>query len=270
MSGRETESFIRYKEEAKPLILALIEEHSFLSLRSLQILLEQQNYWHTVTWNAIRDLKRDNLLRTAKYPPRGNFPQWIYKFNLRINDIKQQIDAEYKPLYQEFIEKSSSMGRYCEKIIESAFTEVGFINLSKNENTKYFRGRTYHGRKDIDIVAYREGVFYGIEIKNRISYPNWDDDIINKKLVADYHGIQFVLLSRELGPYGYRLFRCGGLHIEFQKLIWSPNFSSLAERIEEKLFFPIICVDEPTEEIISKIKQIPLYHDRHFYGKRRI
>jgi len=69
----ESGAFKKYKEEAKPLIMDLLREHHFLSQRSIQILLESRKLWHTVTWNAIRELKKEMKLRTAKYPPRGNF-----------------------------------------------------------------------------------------------------------------------------------------------------------------------------------------------------
>lgn len=270
MRRADTESFRRRKEQAKPLILELIGEHSFLALKSVQISLERRNYWHTVTWNAIQDLRREGLIRTAKYPPRGAFPTWVYRSDLRINDIRETIDNELKPIYNDFIRRSSNMGLYCETIIEKALTDTGFITLSKRANTRYFRGRIYPRRKDLDIIAYKEGVFYGIEVKNNLAYPNWNIDIIQKKQVADYHGIQFVLFSRTLGPYGYDLFQCGGLHLEFDYIFWSPNFSSLAERIEESLYFPIICADKPTEELISKTKELQNLHDRHFYGIGRI
>ena len=269
MSRIESESFKKYKEEAKPKIIKIVEKESFLSLRSLQILLEKEDFWHTVTRNAVEDLRKEKIIRTAKYPTRGSYPKWVYKYDLRITDIKGQIDKDYKPLYEDFIKASSSMGKHCENIIEKAFTKLGYINLSRNEDTKYFRGRIYPKNKDIDIISYKNGVFYGIEVKNLISYPNWNEDIIKKKDVAEYHGIQFVLLNRELGSYGYDLFRCGGLHIEFNEIIWSSKFSSLAKRINKMLYFPIICMDEPSNELISKIRNVEIYHDRHFYGKGR-
>ena len=266
-----TEQFRRYKEEAKPIIMELLQDHSFLSHRSIQIILEQKKYWHTVTWNAIKDLKKEGKLRTAKYPPRGkHFPMWVYRYNLRLNDIKGQIDKEFKPLYKEFIEVSSGMGSHCEEIIEKALTRVGFITLSRNQNTKYFRGKTYPDGKDLDIIAYKEGVFYGFEVKNLLAYPNWNEDIVKKKAVAEYHGIQFVMVNRTLGSYKWNLFRCGGLYIEFNRLIWAPKFSPLAKRLEEKLYFPIDCMDEPSEALIREIKGIIFNHDKHFYGKGRI
>jgi hypothetical protein len=269
--SRTTEKFRRYKEEVKPIILELLEDHSFLSHRSVQLMLEQKNYWHTVTWNAIRDLKKDGKLRTAKYPTRGkHFPTWVYRSNLRISDIRAQIDMEFKPLYKDFIEASSAMGSHCEGIIEKAIGKAGFVALSRNQNTKYFRGKTCPDGKDLDVIAYEDGVFYGFEVKNLLAYPNWNEDIVKKKAVAEYHGIQFVMVSRTMGPYNWELFKCGGLYLEFNRLIWATNFSSLAKRLEEKLYFPIDCVDEPTEELIRKVKGVQHSHDIHFYGKGRI
>ncbi len=248
----------------------MLDEHRFLSQRSIQIILEQKNYWHTVTWNAIKDLEKEMKLRRAKYPPRGDFPVWVYHPDLRINDIKGQIDSTFKPIYKEFIDASSGMGHYCEDIIEKALTEAGFVTLSRNQNTRYFRGRKSPQKTDLDFIVYKEGVFYGVEVKNLIAYPNWGEDIVDKKSVAEFHGIQFMMFGRSFGPYGYRLFRCGGLYGEFNKLIWASNLSSLAERVEEKLYFPIICVSEPQEDLIAKAKELHLLHEKHFYGKGRI
>jgi len=270
MSRAESKAFTKYKEEAKPFIMNLLDKHDFLSQRTIQILLEKEKYWHTVTWNAIKDIRKENKLRTAKYPPRGSFPVWVYRYDLRINDLKKKIDAEYKPVYKEFIDASSEMGFYCEDIIEMALAKAGFVTLSRNQNTKYFRGRTSSARTDLDFIAYKEGVFYGIEVKNLIGYPDWNEEIIGKKSIAEFHGIQFVMMSRALGSYGYDLFQCGGLYMEFQELIWAPKFSSLAERVKEKLYFPIICVDKPPDELLVKVKQIPFLHEKHFYGKGRI
>jgi hypothetical protein len=144
------------------------------------MILEARKYWHTVTWNAIRELAKEGKLRTAKYPPRGIFPVWVYEHNLRLYDIREEIDKRYRPLYSKFIDTSSSMGRFYEGIIEKALTDAGFITLSRNEDTKYFRGREYEGRRDLDLIAYKEGVFYGVEVKNLIAYPNWNDDIVEK------------------------------------------------------------------------------------------
>lgn len=271
LSKTESESFRRYIEEAKPIIHELLEEHDFLPLRSIQLLLEQKGYWHTVTANAITELRKGEKLRTAKYPPRSiNLPAWVYRYKLRLKDIKGKIDSEYKPLYQKFIDASLHMAKHCEDVIEKALSKAGFITVSRGSNTRYFRGRLFPRRKDIDFVAYKDQVFYGFEVKNQISYSNWNADIVDKKMVADFHGLQFVMVARRLGPYGYRLFRCGGLYNEFKKLIWSLNFSPLAERVKEKLYFPIICVDTPTNELVESLKELDKLHDMNFYGKGRM
>jgi hypothetical protein len=100
--------------------------------------------------------------------------------------------------------------------------------------------------------------------------PNWNEDIVKKKAVAEYHGIQFVMVRRTLGPYNWQLFNCGGMYLEFCKLIWASKYSSLAKRLEEKLYFPVECVEEPTEELVQKLKEVHIKHDVYFYGKGKI
>ncbi|RLI79778.1 hypothetical protein DRP05_02775 [Archaeoglobales archaeon] len=269
--NKDTEKFRKHIDRAKPLVLDLVNEKRFLMRRAIQVLLEEKHsIWQNVSWNAIEELKKEGKLRVAKYPPRGNYPVWVFGEDLRINKIKDEIKNKYIPVYREFESKSEEMGAYAEKIIEAALTKARFITLSKEPNTKYFRGREYPGRSTLDFIAYKEGVFYGIEVKNRVSYPNFEKILTDKKKVADYHGIQFLLISRRLGPYGYELFKCGGMHLEFEILIWNPKYSSIAEKAKKMLGYPIECINEPPKELIEKLKEIPKLHDKHFYGIGKI
>lgn len=161
------------------------------------------------------------------------------------------------------------MGFFCESIVEEALTKAGFVTVSRNAKTRYFRGRTYPRKNDLDFIAYSGGVFYGIEVKNTISVPD-SSDIGRKKDVAEFHDIQFLLIARSLGHLSYEIFQDGGMYIEFGKLIWSPKFSSFAERVEEKLLYPVICTNESPDLLISKSKKIPKLHDKHFKEKGRI
>ena len=158
---------------------------------------------------------------------------------------------------------SKKMGEHCETIIEKSLNEAGFITVSRFNETKYFRGRTYSKRGSLDFIAVNDGVFYGIEVKNYLAYPRMEK-IIEKKKIADYHGIQFMIISRGLGPYSYECFRRRILYMEFDKLIWSPNYSSFAKIIAQKFLFPILCIDEAADDIITKLKEIPKLRKKHF------
>jgi len=263
LNNRDTLTFTRYQNEVKPLILDLIEEHSLLSQRTIQVALESKGYWQTVVWNAIMSLRKEGEIRTAKYPPRGMYPIWVYDKTLRIDDVRETIIKEYIPLYRKYAKVSKEMGFHCENIIEMALNEGGFVSVSRSNDTKYFRGKKYPNRDNLDFIASNKGVFYGIEVKNKISYPRIEK-IMKKKKVADFHGIQMIMVSRTLGPYSFECFKNEIMYMEFGKLIWNRKYSSFAKRITDKFFYPIICIEKPTSELIYQIKELPNIRKTHF------
>ena len=263
MNSRDTPTFKKYQKKVKPLILDLIEEHSFLSQRSIQVALESKGYWQTVVWNGIKSLRKDGEIRTAKYPPHGMYPLWVYDKNLRIDDLRKKLSREYIPLYRRYVKISKEMGFHCEDIIEMALSDAGFVTVSRSNDTKYFGGRKYPRRDNLDFIASNDGVFYGIEVKNNVSYPRFEK-IMMKKKVADYHGIQLVMVSRSLGPYSFECFSNEIMYMEFDKLIWSPKYSSIAEKMIDKFLYPIICVKKPTSEMISQLKELPKLRKNHY------
>jgi len=263
LKNRDTAAFKKYQKEVKPLILDLIKEHSFLSQRSIQVALESAGFWHTVVWNGITSLRKHGEIRTAKYPPHGMYPIWVYDKKLRINDLREALNKEYIPLYRKYVRISKEMGHHCENIIEKALNEAGFVTVSYSNDTKYFGGQMYPKRGSLDFIAFNEGVFYGIEVKNYISYPRLEK-IMMKKKIADYHEIQFVMISRGLGPYSYECFKRRIMYMEFGKLIWSPKYSSFAEKMIDKFLYPIICIRKPTSEMISRLKKLPKLRKLHF------
>lgn len=271
VNNYETESFRKSKEKAKPLILELIKEERYLLRRSIQVLLEEEHsIWQTVTWNALGELKANNKIRMSKYPPAGDFPVWVYQERLRIYDIKEDIMKRSLPVWRDFRKVNSKMSSHSEDIIEKALGEAGFILVSRRENTRYFNQRLSPGGKNLDYIALKDGVFYGIEVKQRIPYPDFQGILNDKKFVADFHGIQFLLISRRLGPFSYELFKEKGLYLEFGNLFWSSENSSFAKKCEDILYYPIKCIDDPPSYLIDGLKEIPKFHDKYFYQIGRI
>lgn len=162
-----------YKEKAMNIIIDLLEEEPFMMRRSVQVLLEDYNIYHTITAHAIEELESIGRIRTAKYPKRGAYPLWIYREELRLNDIRGKISNEYLPLHKKFSDKSDKMGRYAEKIVEKALKEAGFIIVSREGSTQYFDGEEYPEKNDLDFIALKDMILlkFGCEILFLTSIP---------------------------------------------------------------------------------------------------
>ncbi len=263
---RSKEKKKEYKEKAVSKIHELLQEKDFYLRRSIQLLLEEHDIYHTITVHAINELQEKDELRTAKYPKRGNHPQWIYREDLRLKDIKDQIENDYIPIHDKFSEASSKVGEYAQNIIEESLTKAGFTIVSKEGSTQYFNGKEFPKNNDIDFIALKDDVFYGIEVRNKLPHANFKK-IMDKKELADFHDIQFVLISRNPGRTGYKLFQEGGLHLDYGYYIWDPEFSRIAEKVKEKLHYPLKCLSSPPEDLIEDLKEIPRWHEKHFPEK---
>lgn len=204
----------KYKEKAMKKIYDLLQEEDFYLRRSIQLLLEEYDIYHTITVHAINELQERNELRTAKYPKRGNHPQWVYREDLRLKDIKDQIKNDYIPIHKKFSEASSKVGKYAQDIIEQGLTKADYTIVSKEGATQYFNEKEFPKNNDVDFIALKDDVFYGIEVRNKLPHSNFNK-IMDKKDLADFHDIQFVLISRNPGRTGYKLFQEGGLHLDF-------------------------------------------------------
>lgn len=267
----ETESFRRSIERAKKLILDLLGEKRYLLRRSIQVILEENHsLWQTVTWNALGELKDSGKIRLAKFPKRGSYPVWVYQESLRLDDIKDEISNESLPIWSEFMNINSEMSSHSENIFEMALGEAGFVIVSRRDGTRYFNQKLSPGGTNLEYIALQDGVFYGIEVKQKIPYPDFERILSDKKFVADFHGIQFLLISRRLGPYSYRLFQKKGLYFEFGKLFWTAENSSFAQRCKETLYYPIECIDHPPSYLTDGLKAIPKIHDKYFHEIGRI
>lgn len=254
------------KKKAKAMIPKMLEEKGFMMRKSVQVALEKHDIYHTITRHAIEDLEGDQL-RTAKYPKRGNYPIWVYRENLRLNDIKDKINDEYLPVLHNFSQASSQIGKeHAEAIVEDALIKAGFTLVSRRDETKYFNGKEYDGNNNLDFIALNNSAFYGLEVKNKIP-PLGFEKILDKKAVADFHDIQFVLVSRNSERNGFRLFNKGGLHVDYRFYIWSSKFSQIAKRAKEKLRYPLKCVSSAPRSLVEEIQKVPKWHEKHFPEK---
>lgn len=139
------------------------------------------------------------------------------------------------------------MGRHAESAWWRAFKrnrwEVYPTTEEQPLGIKEYQGRRASTDHDIDFIAVREGITYGVEVKNGLNYP---DDLFWKFTVAVELGTIPLIIARWLNPGQVPLIRnLGGAGpILFKDAIYSTTYSPLIDEIKQILGTPVAARDE--------------------------
>lgn len=147
---------------------------------------------------------------------------------------------------------SSYAGFYAQKLWVKAFRELDFNILGEDmyefdENTSSVKG-------DIDIIVERDGVVFGVEVKNGLSYPT---DIRRKfRIAAELKTIPF-FVARTLS-WGDRkwLPANGGLMKLYDVSIFSPDCPKKVQQCIKMLGVPIFVTDRIDKHVVEHLNKV--------------
>jgi hypothetical protein len=178
-----------------------------------------------------------------------------------------------KLIYDDWNEKSQSLGLYAEELVRTAFREAGYA-VGK-EVFQVFRGFDNFGVGQVEIDAYcvKDDLRLGVQVKNVTSEVFIDPNKIGRPTEIyselmrqfDYcsrNGIVPILIS----PFIEGSFYCfddqhGGLHCQTYLQLFNPEDETLCTEIKEILRFGNVrVVNELPPNVTRWIANIPQMH----------
>lgn len=144
---------------------------------------------------------------------------------------------------------SSYAGFYAQRLWVKAFRELDFNIL--DEDVYEFDGKTSSVEGDIDMVVEKDGIVFGVEVKNGLSYPT---DIQRKfRIAAELDTIPF-FVARTLS-WGYRkwLPHNGGLMKIYEVSIFSRDCPKKLVECIKVLGYPIIVREKVDEHVVKHL-----------------
>jgi hypothetical protein len=136
--------------------------------RQLEVIFEKK-YFHWITNRVLRQLVSEKFIlmesRNLKWGGSANL--YWYKSN---RYFKREANRVINLIERYSVDKiGSSIGRHGEFLVLEGFAMLGFRLLGKNVNE--FNGKKWEGSgHNLDLVVERDGIVYGIEVKNTLSY----------------------------------------------------------------------------------------------------
>lgn len=200
-----------------------------------------------------REIVETDLRGRKRKATTGRKPLLFYRlismpYNKRIQDvIKEKRDCSTF-----LFGLSSYAGFYAQNLWVDVFRELDFNILG--EDMDEFDGNTSSVEGNIDIIVERDGVVFGVEVKNGLSYPT---DIRRKfRIAAELQTMPF-FVARALS-YGDRkwLPANGGLMKLYNVSIFSPDCPEKLQECMKVLGYPIFVTKKIDDHVVKHLESV--------------
>jgi len=230
-----------WREKAEGLVVDFLKENVAAHAREIKIALEYGPF-HWVTQNAITKLYNEGKLRRRKrsYEEKsGRTATFYYLKELRYSDVAEVIERKLPVIkayteLNENPEKRKKMGHLAEDFLIPLFEKAGYVVVARD--ARFFRGKEWPRLTDLDLIVYGqdENRWYGVQIKNALDYPEWDD-IAELLDICRFLGLVPWLVCRNCPKdYIWEIIQCGGFVTLFWERRWllTQEYKDVAELIE--------------------------------------
>jgi len=233
------------------------KERVFFS-RQLEIHSEG-TYFHWITNRAVRDLEGEGIINSEWRKLDIGTPIkliWHKSYRFYRRSAKQIID-----LVNEYSNPtiSASLGLHGEMMVLEGFARSHF--LMRGRNIKEFAGTIWNeSEHNLDFIFERDGIAYGIEVKNTLGYMPYEEFKIKIRLCKKL-GIRPVFVVRMIPKTWISdLNKAGGfaLIIKYQLYPWTHQ--QLAKKVAKELGLP---VDSPRAIQEGTMQRFLRWHKKH-------
>jgi len=224
--------------------------------------IEVQNegdYFHWITNRAIHDLEGEGSIRSEWRPLRtGTSLKLIwhkaYRFYKRsANQLVSLVEEYSDPNI------GGSLGLHGETMVLEGFARTRFRMMGRDANE-------YEGKKwretnhNLDFLFERDGVTYGIEVKNTLGYMEREEFLIKTRLSLSL-GVYPVFVCRMLPKsWIFELMQAGGFALILKYQLYPWTHRDLARRVREELNLP---VDAPRFLADGTMNRFLKWHEKH-------
>lgn len=248
-SLREIIAF-RYDDPCEMAVKALLKDIGVGFDREIRYRLER-DFFHDVTGYMVRRLDENGQIRRTGL--RGRRVPVVF-YRLPETDYSDIIGLMSKKVrLSNFLSNNSSQaGYFAQSLWELAFQDLGFEILGREVHR--FRGKRTRVGGDIDFIAQKDGLTYGVEVKNSLSYP---DDLSRKlRIAVELDVIPFFVARWVSKSQFYMVRKYGGLVKLYETSIYPGEYAKIIEGCRHVLGFPLIALDRITERPKRHLRKI--------------
>lgn len=250
-------------DEALPHVLQIFQNAPAQVFYSTQIetRLERQ-FFHWITNKALRELGNGLKLQRISAEVQGRQVNFYAHPKLRYWRREQKkLHALLQRMFNP--DFTHAIGRHGEMMFDSALARHGFM-LQQSRDVKTWSGRTWtETNHNLDRIAVRDGIAYGIEIKNMQNYIQ-RDELYAKLRMCEYLGLVPLFIMR-FAPknYMHAIWKSKGFGLLFEEQIYPWGFAELLSEVKEVLGLKVQC---PRDIPDGHMQRLVKWHEGRLRG----
>jgi hypothetical protein len=231
------------------------EPESVFYQRQLQVMFEK-DYFHWVIVRALVELVEEGVIASETLPLPGTGAITFYR-STGHRYWKRDADEIVK-LVSRFSESSFTyaLGAQGEALFDAALPTVGF--MPKGMKVRSYGAAEWTASKhDLDRVFERDGIAYGTEIKNTLSYIE-KDELEIKVAMCKHLGLRPLFIVR-MAPKSYVKYVAdeGGFTLIFKHQLYPFGQKGFADEVHSRLRLP---TDSPARIEHGTVKRLLDWH----------
>ncbi len=252
-------------DEAKITLRQFFNERptSVFYQRQLQVMFESrseyhpQGFFHWITAYALSELASEGYIASQplELPSTGSIiiyratthRYWKRQAEDLVRIVSQFSDASF----------TSALGRHGESMFDAALPTVGFMPTAR-ETRSYKSQEWTESEHDLDRVFERDGIAYGAEVKNTLSYIDREELDIKVRM-CKHLGLRPLFIVR-MAPKNYvnEVWEQGGYTLIFKYQLYPHGQKAFADKVKGALELP---VDSPARIADGTIQRFLNWHE---------
>lgn len=246
--------------EATEQLKVFFDEHRKRVFFSRQVeVLHEEKYFHWITNRALRNLIAMRSLQTEQRRlASGGTIKLLWHRSYRYYrrsaaDVVKLVEAYADP------DIGAELGLHGERMVLEGFAEAQFIMRGRNTNT--FQDKTWiESQHDLDFIFEKDGLAYGVEVKNTLRYMDYEEFQIKIRLCQQL-GIRPLFVVRMIPRTWVReLVQAGGFALILKYQLYPSAHKPLAKQIARELQLP---VDAPRRLAEGTMQRFLQWHVRN-------
>ena len=244
---------------AKKALLELFEserERVFYS-RQLEIMFEDK-WFHWITNRALRQLVNEGEGISEAYQLSNGVPLFIVRH--KSYRYPRREAARVFALVDEYShhEVSADLGFQGEALVLDGFARNQFVLLERDSRV-YGDKQWTDTDHDLDFIFERDGIGYGVEVKNMLGYMD-HDELVQKTDICLALGIRPVFAARMLPKVWINeVIKVGGFALIMKYQMYPKGRRDLVARMRDELGLP---VDTPSALLDGTMKRFVDWHKK--------